>query len=38
MQPAVETLSPEATIGDAVRVMNERCFRNLPLVVDGQLR
>src|SRR5207249_6473873 len=38
MQPAVETLSPEATIGDAVRLMNERSFRNIPLVVDGQLR
>src|SRR5258708_4438329 len=29
MQPAVETLSPEATIGDAVRLMNERSFRNI---------
>ncbi len=38
MQPAVETLSPEATIGDAVRLMNERSFRNIPLVVNGQLR
>ena len=38
MQPAVETLSPEATIGDAVRLMNEKSFRNIPLVVDGQLR
>jgi len=34
----VETLSPEATIGDAVRLMNERSFRNIPLVVEGQLR
>ena len=38
MQAAVETLSPEATIGDAVRLMNERSFRNIPLVVDGHLR
>ncbi|MFN2578397.1 MAG: cyclic nucleotide-binding/CBS domain-containing protein [Pyrinomonadaceae bacterium] len=38
MQASVETLSPEATIGDAVRLMNDRSFRNIPLVVDGQLR
>ena len=38
MQPAVETLSPEATIGDAVRLMNERSFRNVPIVDDGLLR
>ena len=38
MQTAVETLSPEATIGDAVRLMNERSFRNIPIVEDGQLR
>jgi CBS domain-containing protein len=38
MQPSVETLSPEATIGDAVRLMNERSFRNIPIVEDGQLR
>src|SRR5215510_16019457 len=31
MQPNVETLSAEATIGDAVRLMNERSFRNIPL-------
>jgi len=37
MQPAVETLSPEATVGDAVRLMNERSFRNIPLVRKGQL-
>lgn len=35
MQPAVETLSPEATIGEAVRLMNERSFRNIPLVRKG---
>jgi CBS domain-containing protein len=37
MQPAVETLSPEATVGDAVRLMNERSFRNIPLVKQGEL-
>lgn len=38
MQPAVETLTPEATIGDAVRLMNERSFRNIPLVRHGDLK
>ncbi len=37
MQPAVETLSSEATIGDAVRLMNEKSFRNIPLVRKGEL-
>ena len=37
MQPAVETLSREATIGEAVRLMNERSFRNIPLVRKGEL-
>jgi CBS domain-containing protein len=37
MQPAVETLSSEATIGDAVRLMNEKGFRNIPLVKGNQL-
>ena len=37
MQPSVETLSSEATIGDAVRLMNEKSFRNIPLVKGGQL-
>lgn len=37
MQPKVETLSPEATIGEAVRLMNERSFRNIPLVKNGEL-
>ena len=26
-----------ATVGDAVRVMNEKSYRNIPLVKDGQL-
>lgn len=38
MQPVVETLSPDATIGDAVRLMNEKSFRNIPLVKDGDLK
>jgi CBS domain-containing protein len=38
MQPEVETLSPDATIGDAVRLMNEKSFRNIPLVKDGELK
>src|SRR5205085_8222285 len=37
MQPAVQTLSPEATVGDAVRLMNEKSFRNIPLVDHGML-
>ena len=37
MQPAVVTLSFEATIGDAVHLMNERGFRNIPLVKQGEL-
>lgn len=37
MQPAVETLSAEASIGEAVRLMNERSFRNIPLVKEGML-
>ena len=38
MQRDVQTLSPEATIGDAVRLMNERSFRNVPIVDHGLLR
>jgi len=37
MQPKVETLSRDATIGDAVRLMNEKGFRNIPLVKKGEL-
>jgi CBS domain-containing protein len=37
MQPKVETLSPDATIGEAVRLMNEKSFRNIPLVKRGEL-
>ena len=38
MQPVVETLTPEATIGEAVRLMNERSFRNIPIVKHGELK
>jgi CBS domain-containing protein len=37
MQSAVETLDAEATIGEAVRLMNEKSFRNIPLVKNGDL-
>src|ERR671915_1871396 len=37
MNPTVETLSPDATIGDAVKLMNEKGFRNIPLVKKGEL-
>ncbi len=37
MSPVVATLSPDATIGQAVEVMNERGYRNIPLVTNGKL-
>jgi CBS domain-containing protein len=37
MHPTVETLSPDATIGEAVKLMNDRSFRNIPLVKKGEL-
>jgi CBS domain-containing protein len=37
MSSLVSTLTPDATIGDAVEIMNERGFRNIPLVREGQL-
>lgn len=37
MNPGVETLSPDATVGDAVKLMNEKGFRNIPLVKKGEL-
>ncbi len=37
MSPVVATLSPDATIGQAVEVMNDRGYRNIPLVTDGKL-
>ena len=37
MSPVVATLDSHATIGDAVSVMNEKSYRNIPLVKDGEL-
>jgi CBS domain-containing protein len=37
MSPVVTTLTREATIGDAVSMMNEKSFRNIPLVKEGKL-
>jgi CBS domain-containing protein len=37
MSPVVSTLTPEATIGDAVSLMDEKSFRNIPLVQEGKL-
>ncbi len=37
MSPIVATLAPEATIGEAVSVMNEKGYRNIPLVKEGKL-
>ena len=37
MSPVVSTLTPDATIGDAVDMMNAKSFRNIPLVKDGKL-
>lgn len=37
MSPIVETLTPDATIGDAVLIMNEKGYRNIPLVRDERL-
>jgi CBS domain-containing protein len=37
MSPVSATLAPDATLGDAVRLMNESGARVVPLVKDGQL-
>ena len=37
MSPVVATLTPEATIGDAVAIMNDKGYRNIPLVKAGKL-
>jgi CBS domain-containing protein len=37
MSPDVATLGPEATLGDAVRVMNRKGYRNIPLVQYDRL-
>lgn len=37
MSPLVATLTPSGTIGDAVAIMNEKSYRNIPIVEDGKL-
>lgn len=37
MSPVVATLKPDATIGEAVSIMNEKSYRNIPLVENGKL-
>jgi CBS domain-containing protein len=37
MSPVVATLTPEATIGDAVTIMNDKGYRNVPLVKNSKL-
>jgi CBS domain-containing protein len=37
MSPVVATLTPDATLGDAVAIMNDKGYRNIPLVKDGKL-
>ncbi len=37
MSPVVATLTSEATLGDAVTIMNDKGYRNVPLVKDGKL-
>ena len=37
MSPVGATLTPDATIGDAVAIMNEKGYRNVPLVKNGKL-
>jgi CBS domain-containing protein len=37
MSPVVATLTPQATIGDAVAIMNDKGYRNVPLVKNDKL-
>jgi CBS domain-containing protein len=37
MSPVVATLTSDATIGDAVTIMNDKGYRNVPLVKNGKL-
>ncbi|HSS19754.1 MAG TPA: CBS domain-containing protein [Pyrinomonadaceae bacterium] len=37
MSPVVATLTKDALIGDAVALMNDKGYRNIPLVTDGKL-
>ena len=37
MSPVVATLTPAATIGEVVAIMNDKGYRNIPLVKNGRL-
>ncbi len=37
MSPVVATLGPDATVGETVAMMNDKGYRNIPLVKDGKL-
>ena len=37
MSPVVSKLTPNATIGEAVTLMNEKSYRNIPLVKDDRI-
>jgi CBS domain-containing protein len=37
MSPIVATLTRTSTIGDAVTIMNEKSYRNIPIVEQGKL-
>jgi CBS domain-containing protein len=37
MSPVVATLTPDATIGEAVKIMDEKSYRNIPIVENGKL-
>src|SRR4030095_953308 len=37
MSPVVAPLTPQATIGDAVAIMNDKGYRNVPLVKNDKL-
>lgn len=37
MSPVVATLTAEATISEAVAIMNDKGYRNIPIVKDGKL-
>jgi CBS domain-containing protein len=37
MSPVVATLTPDATIGEAVTIMDEKSYRNIPIVENGKL-
>jgi len=37
MSPVVASLGPDATVGNVVSLMNDKGYRNIPLVKDGKL-